>query len=322
MLIIALPVAILGNNFQDVYKEKQESRMIEAIKKKIIEDQGLATEEQKEVHFMNERLMNIESCNKKILSILNGSDAKYKELTSNLKRLYKGVHKESGLNEIMKEQSERTSFKSDLESRISMKKKINRVKQKIKVSNLFSKIKEAAANLKEDSQEKATMKAVESHESAQVQKEIRSVEKIIEESKEQKNQAIQKENLVSKMKKFKRGATHRPSDSFEEEKNLSESFGSQKSPTEKRKEAEPLKIEELHDLLDEFEEAISNRISESFSKEHQDNQNESKDNEKEIEGVSSESDENSEKRSIAQPIPLVKPLNKSKFTNPNNPTHN
>lgn len=149
MLVIALPVAILGSNFQDVYKEKQESKLIEDIKAKIIKNKDLLTEEQKEIHFMNERLMNIQQYNKKITKLLLESSEKYKNLKTKLKDLYKEIYREIDNDEFL-DPTEKLQK--------NVKAKINRVKAKVKISNILRRPKpqtaeEAPPNSEETKQE-------------------------------------------------------------------------------------------------------------------------------------------------------------------------
>eukprot|EP01017_Pseudomicrothorax_dubius_P025298 TRINITY_DN2713_c0_g1_i3.p1 TRINITY_DN2713_c0_g1~~TRINITY_DN2713_c0_g1_i3.p1 ORF type:complete len:567 (-),score=81.37 TRINITY_DN2713_c0_g1_i3:128-1828(-) len=132
MLIIAIPVAILGNNFQQVYMANVEESLIERKKDEALASTSRLTEEQQEIFFMNIRLKLIEDNNKEMTSLLARSDKLYKAVTRDLKDLSRSVNRAA-----MKDESRGTE---EAMSRGRFVQRMIRAKQKIKVTNLFQKL--------------------------------------------------------------------------------------------------------------------------------------------------------------------------------------
>lgn len=151
MLIFSLPIAILGNNFQNTYTQHAENERVQKYKElKFEDDQKHVTDSQKEVFFMNERIRSIEETNKKIITMLTESEVLYKRVAKDLKHLYESVYadEDTMAKKAMQMKKEDSPSNvgtpllgsSKIETRIKLYEKLNRAKQKINVATLFKKV--------------------------------------------------------------------------------------------------------------------------------------------------------------------------------------
>ena len=147
MLLYALPVAFLGNNFQVVYNRKEEDDYIQDRKEKHFKGQQTLSDAQKEIIFMNERILSIENTNRAIIKILNDSEANYNEVSKKLKNLYESIYADE--ETLAKKEEEKRKQETNnsgsgfigakMETRIKLYEKLNRAKRKIDLAVLFKK---------------------------------------------------------------------------------------------------------------------------------------------------------------------------------------
>ena len=146
MLIFSLPIAILGNNFQNTYAQQTETDKIQAYKTMKFEgDQKNLTDSQKEVRFMNERIRSIEATNKTIITMLTNSEVLYKQVAKDLKNLYESIYadedtlaKKAKKEEVVEHKGS-PFLSSKIDTRIKLYEKLNRAKRKINLANIFQK---------------------------------------------------------------------------------------------------------------------------------------------------------------------------------------
>eukprot|EP01017_Pseudomicrothorax_dubius_P036644 TRINITY_DN5269_c0_g2_i1.p1 TRINITY_DN5269_c0_g2~~TRINITY_DN5269_c0_g2_i1.p1 ORF type:complete len:576 (+),score=75.59 TRINITY_DN5269_c0_g2_i1:29-1756(+) len=134
MLMIAIPVAILGNNFQQLYMANIEKSLIEKRKEEALASTARLTEEQQEIFFMNIRLKLIEDNNKEMTALLGKSDRLYKAVTRDLKVLYRSFN-QAAIHGLSVDKVD-----EDGHSKGRFVEKMMRARQKIKVTNLFQKL--------------------------------------------------------------------------------------------------------------------------------------------------------------------------------------
>ena len=154
MLMFAIPVAVLGNNFQDAYTKQLEHEKIEAYKEEKFKDAQELTDAQREMRFMTERIQSIDETNDKIMELLQNSKKIYNGVARDIKHLYKSIyadedfedHKESKVskddNKSLQPEEPRSSLLSSLSgskmsNRIQVMEKLAKARQKIKITNLF-----------------------------------------------------------------------------------------------------------------------------------------------------------------------------------------
>lgn len=93
MLMIALPVVILGYHFQEVYNQMEEEKEIEALKNKELKGLNNLNRDHKESVFLKKRIDDIGICNKEITGLLQHSGNICKEVSVDLKLLYKSIYR-------------------------------------------------------------------------------------------------------------------------------------------------------------------------------------------------------------------------------------
>ena len=144
MLMFAIPVAVLGNNFQDAYTRKLEKDKIEAYKEEKFKNntQNL-TEAQKEMYFMSERISSIDQTNEKIMELLQHSKTLYGTVARNVRHLYRSIYDEEDQlqkrESMVREESKSPvhNLQNKMDSRIQLMEKLMKAKRKIKITNLF-----------------------------------------------------------------------------------------------------------------------------------------------------------------------------------------
>jgi len=129
MLMIALPLVILGYHFQEAYNEVEEERMIEKVKENQLQGKENLEQREKEAFFLKRRIEGIEEYNKKITNLLVDSGSIYKNVSKDLKRLFKTMYADNDLDQLKQQQSFKT--------KIELMEKLSRTKRKIKLINLF-----------------------------------------------------------------------------------------------------------------------------------------------------------------------------------------
>lgn len=144
MLLLALPIVILGNHFQQAFTNKAESDRVEQYKERQRADNENLNDAQREIHFMNERIEMIEKTNNDITEILNRSKKIYNGVAKDLKHLYRSIYagEEAAEEEKKDPQSEdekKFSTDSKVETRIKIMEKLMKAKRKIKIASLFPK---------------------------------------------------------------------------------------------------------------------------------------------------------------------------------------
>ena len=147
MLLYSLPVAILGNNFQKTYNQKLEEDNIRIRKESKFKEHSSLSESQKEILFMNERILSIENTNRAIVKIINDSEENYNEVAKKLKNLYESIFADE--ETLAKKEESKRRFGVDfsgsgfigakMETRIKLYEKLNRAKRKIDLAVLFKK---------------------------------------------------------------------------------------------------------------------------------------------------------------------------------------
>lgn len=147
MLMLALPVAILGVNFQHTFAQHLEKENIEKYKEATFKEHEKMDDSQKEIHFMNERINLIESKNKRIISLLTNSESLYKSVARDLRHMYKSIYADEKKGEkitkvegTLQETKVSPMLGTKLEMRIKLYEKLNRVKKKISAANVFQKV--------------------------------------------------------------------------------------------------------------------------------------------------------------------------------------
>jgi len=129
MLMIALPLVILGYHFQEAYNEVEEEIMIEKVKGNQLQDKQNLDQKEKETFFLKRRIEGIEEYNKRITGLLTDSGNIYKNVSKDLKKLFKTMYVENEVKHLKREQS----FKGKIE----LMEKLSRTKRKIKLIQIF-----------------------------------------------------------------------------------------------------------------------------------------------------------------------------------------
>ena len=145
MLLISLPIALLGNNFQSTFSRHSEEDRVAAYKESKFhaEDKQSLSNSEREVHFMKERIRSIESTNKQIIKILQGSEQDYKEVAKKLALLYESIYLEEEALAKKSQKDKNPEVKLSpflkMDDRIQMYEKLNRAKKKINLAHIFRK---------------------------------------------------------------------------------------------------------------------------------------------------------------------------------------
>ena len=141
MLSFSIPVAVLGNNFHDAYKQMMEKNKIHNLKEQTLQSKADLSERKKEMIFMTERVQAIDINNEKIMELLSNSKVLYGSVSRDLRHLYRSIYAEE--EELLrKETLERSgTFQTKMETKIDTKikiiEKLMKAKKKIKIANLF-----------------------------------------------------------------------------------------------------------------------------------------------------------------------------------------
>ena len=145
-LAYTLPVAFLGNKFQLFYNRKEEDNYIQDRKEKHFKEEQTLSDSQKEIIFMNERILSIEHTNRAIIKILNESEEVYNEVSKKLKNLYESIYADEETLAKKEEKKKKETNNSGggfigakMETRIKLYEKLNRAKRKIDLAVLFKK---------------------------------------------------------------------------------------------------------------------------------------------------------------------------------------
>lgn len=144
MFLLAIPIVILGNNFQRAFINKQEADRVERYKERQRNENAEADEAQREIRFMTDRIELIEKTNNDITSILNDSKKIYYSVARDLKHMYRSIYAEDEkkVEEQKKEevaaQHEQVAS-STINNKIKIMEKLQKAKRKIKIASLFPK---------------------------------------------------------------------------------------------------------------------------------------------------------------------------------------
>lgn len=144
MLLFAVPVAVLGNNFQDAYTRRLETDRIEHLKEAVFRSRDHLNDAQREMLFMSERVHTIDQTNDKIMELLTKSKKLYQNVSRDIRHLYKSIYAEE--RELEKRELEKREvtvvvdsplLNKSMNSRIQVMEKLMKAKRKIKITNLF-----------------------------------------------------------------------------------------------------------------------------------------------------------------------------------------
>lgn len=151
MLMLALPVAILGVNFQHTFSRRAEEDKIEKYRSMKFNEESRMDDSQKEIYFMNERINSIEEANRTIIKLLTDSESIYHGVAKDLRHLYRSIYadekKEEEKQRLEEEAEEQNDPKevrtpllsSKLDMRIKLYEKLNKAKKKISAAKIFLK---------------------------------------------------------------------------------------------------------------------------------------------------------------------------------------
>jgi hypothetical protein len=139
MFMIALPVAILGINFQRVYNEHTEELRIAFLKEQIGGKKNLS-EDQRELTFLNERIATLANGNIQIKQLLTRSDDLYKIVAREFRQLYSAVFEEEKKENLLQTNGGEDAAFFGLNGKIKLMERLHRAKKKIKIKQLFSRI--------------------------------------------------------------------------------------------------------------------------------------------------------------------------------------
>ena len=128
-IVVALPVVILGYHFQEVYNQMEEERLIERLKGKEFKGRDTMNRDHKENFFLDKRIENIELYNEKIMKLLVNSGTVYKEVSSDLKSLYRSIYRGT--------RDDTENDQHSISQKIKTIEETGRFKHKISVKRLF-----------------------------------------------------------------------------------------------------------------------------------------------------------------------------------------
>lgn len=161
MLLLSLPVAILGVNFQQTFSTHAEKEKIELFRESRYQEQSKMDDSQRQIYFMDERIKTIDEANKTMIKMLADSETIYKSVARDLRHMYRSIYADE--QKAAKEEEEHQhqhehakqehhenpnheehhspNVASKLEMRIKLYEKINRAKKKISAANIFQRLK-------------------------------------------------------------------------------------------------------------------------------------------------------------------------------------